>query len=147
MLKNMTLKSLDDTKVAPLFNSAVAKVIKSFDKDRDVAGARSITMKISFTEDDGIVIKNDTFLRLAVLPYISYKRRSIRKRIFSISMERGSLCRRICYLYIAIFVSDKVTHSPPRLVFKNDTGFKMFFIAFPLSNFLKLAFLFRCLTD
>ncbi len=60
MLKELTLASIGETRAGGQFEEAIGMVVKSLEKDGDVQGARTITMKLSFTPDDRGYISADT---------------------------------------------------------------------------------------
>ncbi len=56
MLEDLNLKSLDKTRAGELFIEGVKEVEKSYEKNGDVEGARSVTLKVSFNKDGNMVI-------------------------------------------------------------------------------------------
>lgn len=57
MLKEFSLATLGETKVAPQFAEGMAMILESLEKDKDIKGKRSISIDVSFTPDDrGIVM-------------------------------------------------------------------------------------------
>lgn len=53
------MQSLGETVLAGQFAEAMASVQESFEKDKDIAGARNIIIKLSFVPDDRGHIKVD----------------------------------------------------------------------------------------
>lgn len=58
-LEKLTLRSLEDTAVKQQFEEAIEVIRQSLGKDGDVDGARSLTMKMSFTPDERGYIATD----------------------------------------------------------------------------------------
>ena len=56
MLENMSLSSLEKTKLNPLFLKALNEVLFSIIHEADITGARSITIDLTFKPKDGYVI-------------------------------------------------------------------------------------------
>lgn len=59
MLKTLSMESLGETVLAGQFAEAMSAIQESFEKDKDIAGARTITIKMSFIPDDRGHIKVD----------------------------------------------------------------------------------------
>lgn len=58
-LKEMSLQTLQETVLNGQFTEAMSQVIESIERDKDVQGDRSITIKISFKPGDRGVINAD----------------------------------------------------------------------------------------
>ena len=52
MLKELSMESLAETKLAAMFDEAVRIVNESFEKDTDVQGKRSIVLRIDFKPNE-----------------------------------------------------------------------------------------------
>lgn len=58
MLEDMSLKTLHNTKAGEQFDEAIRTVRESFEKDGDVDGARSVTLKLDFIMKDAFLFVN-----------------------------------------------------------------------------------------
>ncbi len=55
-LKELTLENLKDTKLQPLFDREMAKILQSLYHENDIAGKRKIAIDITFELDGGNII-------------------------------------------------------------------------------------------
>lgn len=59
MLKELTLASLGETRLAELFEESMGTIRESLANDSDVQGARTLTIKLSFTPNERGYVDSD----------------------------------------------------------------------------------------